>query len=1042
MKRLLSISAVLLLLAAPICAETVIFQDDFETQDFSAWSGSTAGNPFILNGGAGVITTTRAHSGFYSFAATLPATGNYVKAFAGLSNLGEVYYQFWFYVDPAWSQGTHGVAIMEISGGGEVILGPHLGGIYLLDANSNWGTHAVSTGVWHSLQIHNKTGSGTGVETVTLDGAADINLTNLTIAGPFTRAYIGFDNASGQSGTIYFDDAQIATGGALSVPSANITVRYPNTNARTAFPVDVVMWGVSSSDILVASVDSSTVYTQTGSMTQHQRFTVSLNGLTAGSHTFQVQLQNSGSTPKATFTGSFTVYLAGTPTVAIDAANNISRNGSPFFFVAPFLEGSSEWANSWLSNSSVNTYGWEDCFENNFAYTYSTLNSCMNTIGYPFIGPDNSWTGESSTEYAANQPGATTTAAEYVVEDEGNSNLFMWAWQDEPDGGTAPGKVLPATMLLLAETVWANDGNHPVITNLEGGTSAISDRQHGWYYPLVPNSSSIITDVYSDDMYPFIYQYAGNTVTQMAASFDWEQNYTYHLVPTTAFIEVGICSSGGACTGYGPTAAEVDMEAWLGVIHGLKGISWWGPSGWTSQDSAHWTAAAQFVSQATTLAPVILSPNQLTVTSNQTTLGARVDATGRQVDTTITVFAARLTDVDAQTITNVAATSSLATYTVPNYFSVGETVAVYGLANSALDCTAYSTCVVASLIGSGPPYTGFTIAGTWPSISSRPDSGTAVGNDSTEETQALSTTLTVSGSSFTGMAAVLNESRTASVTDGVITDTFNSYATHIYQLSGPYTLSTETTGTGTGTVTNCAGAYSGGAFFSCTVTAGAGSYIASVSGCGGSGTTTYSGTMPSSDCTVTATVTQSVFSLAATTPATVNPGAPATSTITVSTATGYAGTVTITCALTSYPSGATDVPTCSNGNATVTLTSTTATGTATVTVGTTAASASLAWPQLGPRRGWDGTGSGAILALLVFLGIPARRRSWRSLIGMLVLMVALGSMAACGGSGGGGGSTGPSNPGTTAGTYTFTVTGTGSPSITPIPTTTFTLTVN
>jgi hypothetical protein len=193
---------------------------------------------------------------------------------------------------------------------------------------------------------------------------------------------------------------------------------------------------------------------------------------------------------------------------------------------------------------------------------------------------------------------------------------------------------------------------------------------------------------------------------------------------------------------------------------------------------------------------------------------------------------------------------------------------------------------------------------------------------------------------------------------------------------------------------------------------------------------------------VTATVTQSVFSLAATTPAAVNPGAPATSTITVSTANGYAGTVTITCALTSYPPGATDMPTCSNGNATVTLTSTTATGTATFTVGTTAASASLVWPQLGPGRGWDGAGSGAILALLVFLGIPAKRRSWRSLIGMLVLIVALGSVAACGGGGGGGGSTGPSNPGTTAGTYTFTVTGTGSPSITPIPTTTFTLTVN
>jgi uncharacterized repeat protein (TIGR03803 family) len=190
------------------------------------------------------------------------------------------------------------------------------------------------------------------------------------------------------------------------------------------------------------------------------------------------------------------------------------------------------------------------------------------------------------------------------------------------------------------------------------------------------------------------------------------------------------------------------------------------------------------------------------------------------------------------------------------------------------------------------------------------------------------------------------------------------------------------------------------------------------------------------------TVAQSVFSMAATTPAAVNPGSGTTSTITVSTANGYAGTATITCALTSSPVGAVQLPTCSNGSSTVTLSSTTTTGTATVSVGTTAPTTAMLQPGQGRGKGWPGAGGGAILALLLFLGIPARRRSWRSLIGMLVLMVALGSTAACGGSGGGGGGGGTPIPGTSAGTYTFTVTGTGSPSITPVPTTTFTLTVN
>jgi len=108
-------------------------------------------------------------------------------------------------------------------------------------------------------------------------------------------------------------------------------------------------------------------------------------------------------------------------------------------------------------------------------------------------------------------------------------------------------------------------------------------------------------------------------------------------------------------------------------------------------------------------------------------------------------------------------------------------------------------------------------------------------------------------------------------------------------------------------------------------------------------------------------------------------------------------------------------------------------------VTTTAASAAaMHKPHVG---GWAEAGSGAVLALLVFFGIPARRRAWRAMLGMLVLFFTFSSLIACGGgssSGGGGGS----NPGTASGSYVFTVTGNGSPSVTPAPTTTFTVTVN
>lgn len=194
--------------------------------------------------------------------------------------------------------------------------------------------------------------------------------------------------------------------------------------------------------------------------------------------------------------------------------------------------------------------------------------------------------------------------------------------------------------------------------------------------------------------------------------------------------------------------------------------------------------------------------------------------------------------------------------------------------------------------------------------------------------------------------------------------------------------------------------------------------------------------------TASVTVTASAFALAATTPSGVNPGSSASSTITLTSSTDYSGTVTLACALTTSPSGATDLPTCSaaSGGGSITVTGGTASGSGTMTVNTTAATASMSKPRIG---GWAEAGSGAVLALLVFFGIPARRRGWRAMLGMVVLILALGSLGACGsGGGGGGGGGGNGNPGTTAGTYTFTVTGTGTPAVSPAPTTTFTVTVN
>ena len=192
-------------------------------------------------------------------------------------------------------------------------------------------------------------------------------------------------------------------------------------------------------------------------------------------------------------------------------------------------------------------------------------------------------------------------------------------------------------------------------------------------------------------------------------------------------------------------------------------------------------------------------------------------------------------------------------------------------------------------------------------------------------------------------------------------------------------------------------------------------------------------------------VTEPTFTLSAVAPAAVASGSSTNLSVTVTGGGSYIGAVSLTCSLTGYPSGATtaDLPTCTGGQ-TVTLNPASGATAAAVNfqVNTTAPNSSeLVMPKLGKGRGWaDG---GAVLAFLVFLGIPAKRRSWQSMLGVLVAMVAMVGMAGCVNTVTTRSETpAPENSGTTAGSYTFTVTAISSPSVTPAPTTTFTVIVN
>jgi hypothetical protein len=136
-----------------------------------------------------------------------------------------------------------------------------------------------------------------------------------------------------------------------------------------------------------------------------------------------------------------------------------------------------------------------------------------------------------------------------------------------------------------------------------------------------------------------------------------------------------------------------------------------------------------------------------------------------------------------------------------------------------------------------------------------------------------------------------------------------------------------------------------------------------------------------------------------------------TSTITVTPAGWFSGTISLSCAIT--PVAANNPATCSIQPASITLNGTTAVTTI-LTASTTGAASSFNQPN---KLLWPSAG-GAALALVFLFGIPGRRRSWRTMLGMVLLLLAVcGAIPGC---------TGTLSHSTPPGLYSITVTGTSS----------------
>lgn len=271
-------------------------------------------------------------------------------------------------------------------------------------------------------------------------------------------------------------------------------------------------------------------------------------------------------------------------------------------------------------------------------------------------------------------------------------------------------------------------------------------------------------------------------------------------------------------------------------------------------------------------------------------------------------------------------------------------------------------------------------------------------------------------------ATGLGSLNVANVVNNWTTSVIGTGATTVTVAASPSTFTSQQGTTVTVTVSGSGGTPTGtivltsGSFTSASHTLASGATTFNLSpGVLAAGTDTitaaYSGdsTYAANTGTTQVTITAVSFKLTAQTPnpSSVTAGGSSTVGIQVASTNGYAGTVTLSCAMTSGPSGAIEPATCAptSGQSSVTLSAATTSGTGQVTVSTTPApSGAVKHVAKSGGAGWFGAAGGAALASLVLFFLPGSwSRRYRNVFCALLVMMA-GSFVAigCGGGGGGG----------------------------------------
>ncbi|HSD84489.1 MAG TPA: LamG-like jellyroll fold domain-containing protein [Anaerolineae bacterium] len=382
--------------------------------------------------------------------------------------------------------------------------------------------------------------------------------------------------------------------------------------------------------------------------------------LPTGTYTLTAQLLDAGNGVLDQMSEQFPKPYAGAPRSGIDENNSFRLNGQPFFPVTAWLLGKEDIA-SWKQNGYVNSLYAEGWYSSHSPATWADYLTQAANHQLDAFGPER-WFDLGlpvSLEPARRRHFARNAninvLTNYVTATRDLPALAAWMWMDEPDLGGEVQRVPPAVLRAWTYASHLSDPQHPVVTNLAGYDYLPYHGDAGSDYDFVNNAfifsgkRQFTVDAMGFDIYPLEYrrrtdlnQADRGPLDLYVQALDRFAAKNSGLIPLLSFVEV--CDIEAANNTPAPTADQVLMEAWLNVVHGMKGIGWFH---YFEYDTIRYSAMTKFTDQINRLAPIVLGPEpDIHVIDSANVQAKRVDTLIRYHAGYVYVFAVRLTEPD------------------------------------------------------------------------------------------------------------------------------------------------------------------------------------------------------------------------------------------------------------------------------------------------------------------------------------------------------------------------------------------------------------